>query len=102
MVELYISYIVPKPGPCANLSLRVGYDRLFALMSYGQRWRQHRRAAHATMAADVVPQYQGVQVDATRNLLRIISESPHELGSHIKLCALPLRLSIGDWQMLTL
>ncbi|PIL25358.1 cytochrome P450 [Ganoderma sinense ZZ0214-1] len=62
----------------------VGYDWLFALMGYGQRWRQHRRAVHPTMTPDVVPQYQAFHLDAARNLLRLVLQNPEGLASHIK------------------
>ncbi len=42
------------------------------------------------MTADVVPQYQAVQLDVARNFVRIILKNPQELGSHIKLCVSPL------------
>ncbi|KAI1788178.1 cytochrome P450 98A3 [Ganoderma leucocontextum] len=70
--------------PTSVMVQLVGFDWLFALMNYGPRWRQHRRAVHPTMTADVVPQYQAVQLDVARNFVRIILESPQELGSHIK------------------
>ncbi|PIL25374.1 cytochrome P450 [Ganoderma sinense ZZ0214-1] len=70
--------------PTSVMVQLVGYDWLFALMNYGSRWRQHRRAVHPTMTPDVVPQYQAFQSDAARNLIRLILQSPGDLGSHIK------------------
>ncbi|KAM5544308.1 hypothetical protein V8D89_001968 [Ganoderma adspersum] len=70
--------------PTSVMVQLVGYDWLFALMNYGQRWRQHRRAVHPTMTPDVVLQYQAFQLDAARNLLRLFLQDPQELSSHIK------------------
>ena len=72
-------------GPRTDLALSVGYGWLFALMNYGHRWRQHRRAVHPTMTPDVIQQYQPIQSRVARNFVRSILRSPEDLALHIRL-----------------
>ncbi|KAM5546291.1 hypothetical protein V8D89_000417 [Ganoderma adspersum] len=60
------------------------YGWLTSLMSYGPRWRQHRRMMHTTMAPEVVPEYEGVQSAIVHSFLRGLSRDPQDLASHIK------------------
>ena len=71
------------PHPDAFLSVGLGW--LSALINYGPRWRQHRRATHLVMTPEAVTQYEVVQLEAARNFLRIISRNPKDLASHIGL-----------------
>ena len=71
--------------PNTDLTLRVGYGGLFALMNYGRRWRQHRRAVHPTLTPDVIQQYQPIQTRVARNFVQNILCSPEDLAFHIRL-----------------
>ncbi|KAI0740352.1 cytochrome P450 98A3 [Earliella scabrosa] len=75
----------------------VGFSWLFILMNYGAEWRQHRRAFHQQMTADVIPQYEPIQLKATRNLLRSVLHSPKDVGTHLRFtfAAITMRIAYG-------
>lgn len=79
---------------------RVGFEWFTVAMSYGPRWRDHRRAFHATISADIVPQYQGLQLGVARNFLRLLLRGPHRLASHVKLRVSPLRSTLHSYLLL--
>ena len=64
---------------------RAGFDWLFALINYGQRWRQHRRAVHSVMTPDVMQQFQPILLRVARSFLRDVLHSPQDLELHIRL-----------------
>ena len=63
---------------------RTGYaDWVLVLMQYGQQWREHRRAIHRSFHPEVVSQYNHVQEEVTRALLRDLLESPEAFIDHL-------------------
>ncbi|KAM5541819.1 hypothetical protein V8D89_004548 [Ganoderma adspersum] len=70
--------------PTSVMVQLAGLDWLSALINYGPRWRQHRRAIHPVMTPDAITLYEAVQLASARNFLRIILHSPQDLASHIR------------------
>ncbi|KAM5535430.1 hypothetical protein V8D89_010952 [Ganoderma adspersum] len=54
----------------------IGWDWNVALMAYGTRWRQIRRAFHEHFHGGVVRQYQPVQLSGARNFLTHLLVNP--------------------------
>ncbi|KAI0714200.1 cytochrome P450 [Cerioporus squamosus] len=61
-----------------------GFDWLFVLMNYGQEWRQHRRAFHQQMSADIITRYEPIQLKASRRLLKDLLRAPKDPGAHLQ------------------
>ncbi|KAI0749864.1 cytochrome P450 98A3 [Daedaleopsis nitida] len=70
--------------PKSVMTSLCGFDWLFVLMNYGPEWRTHRRAFHQQMNAEVVGKYEPIQLNASRNMLRRILDSPKDWDSHLK------------------
>ena len=59
---------------------------MFAVMNYGADWRQHRRAFHQEMDLEVMAEYEHIQLQAERNLLRSVLRSPQNMKDHLITC----------------
>lgn len=65
-------------------SNRMGHDTTFAFLSYGQTWRNHRRALWQQFNPTSAPKYNGVQREMAHRLLNTILTSPTELEKNLE------------------
>ncbi|KAF8139517.1 cytochrome P450 [Mycena galopus ATCC 62051] len=65
----------------------MGWDFHIALMSMGDRWRQHRRIFQQHFRQDVSRNYRPIQIKKVHQLLRGLLSSPHEFRELIKTLA---------------
>ena len=59
-------------------------DWIMPTMSYGARWRAHRRVFHHELLPNNIVQYQGFQRRMARQLLRSLLDEPHAFTKHIE------------------
>nr|BAL05123.1 cytochrome P450 [Phanerodontia chrysosporium] len=71
-----------------------GWHRNWALMRYGDAWKERRRLFHQHFRPRVVSQYNLKQVKAARSLLHSLLESPRVFSEHIRFMASSLILDI--------
>ena len=68
-----------------DIIIRVGFDWLMPLMNYCAEWRNQRRALHQVLNPDAVAQYRDIQFKVTRDLMRNLLDTPHDLALHLRL-----------------
>ena len=56
----------------------------FALMPYGAKWRRYRKAFHEHFQPNIVPNYQPIQLEATKSFLRRLLATPDDFMDHIR------------------
>ena len=56
----------------------MGHEATFALMSYGQTWKNHRRAFWQQLNPTTVAKYQGLQREMAYRLLNTLHKRPNE------------------------
>lgn len=61
----------------------MGWSWLFALMEYGESWKQHRKLFQRVFHPNTVALFQPQVLKHTRGLLRRLLESPGEFMKHI-------------------
>ncbi|KAI1797845.1 CyP450 monooxygenase [Ganoderma leucocontextum] len=62
----------------------IGWDWNVALMGYGTKWRQIRRAFHEHFHGGVVRQYQSAQLSGARNFLTRLLANPDNFVQHLR------------------
>ncbi|KAF9254188.1 cytochrome P450 [Marasmius fiardii PR-910] len=62
----------------------MGWDWNFIHMTYGDRWRLHRKTFHQYFQPRNLPQFNVVQTDAAKALLRQLANTPENFFEHVK------------------
>ncbi|OCH91434.1 CyP450 monooxygenase [Obba rivulosa] len=62
----------------------MGLDWNFAFIRYGPLWRRHRRGFHQFMNQTAIQEYEPVQREGARNLLRRLYAEPKKFAHHIR------------------
>ncbi|GJE84147.1 cytochrome P450 [Phanerochaete sordida] len=65
----------------------VKWDKNFALLPYGDFWREHRKAFHRQFQPDMVPKYHSHMYKQARGLLGRLLAQPNALRKHLRLMA---------------
>ncbi|PPQ81933.1 hypothetical protein CVT25_013781 [Psilocybe cyanescens] len=71
-----------------------GWEYNIALMPYGEEWRQHRRVCQQNFNPQAAKQYETIQMEKTRQLLRGLLDAPKEFEAHSKLFSIGLAMSM--------
>ncbi|OAX31349.1 cytochrome P450, partial [Rhizopogon vinicolor AM-OR11-026] len=61
-----------------------GIDYSTAFMSYGNRWRLHRKFMHQSFRQDVAPNFRSMQVTKAHELLLNLLEDPSHFPKHLE------------------
>ena len=64
---------------------RLGFSWSFALMHYGNTWRDHRRLLSRFLNPSVVDQFDDKLHKAANDFLHQLSESPERFSKHTRL-----------------
>ncbi|KAF8493347.1 cytochrome P450 [Gautieria morchelliformis] len=62
----------------------IGFDWSVALMSYGERWRRHRKVIHEKFHPVAAAEYKPIQLKHARILLRRLYETPGDFVEHMR------------------
>ncbi|KAF7374573.1 O-methylsterigmatocystin oxidoreductase [Mycena sanguinolenta] len=65
----------------------MGWDFSFALLSEGDKWRDHRKMFHQHFRQDVSRNYRPIQMKKVHLLLQALLSSPQEFREHLKTLA---------------
>lgn len=57
---------------------------IFALDSYGPKWRDARRLFQHEFSPNAIKKYRSVQMEETHKMLRRLLHSPERFSSHVK------------------
>lgn len=63
---------------------RMSWDYNFAFMSYGPKWRMHRRSFHQYFKPDIIHRYQDIQLSEARAFLHRLLVTPDYHREHIR------------------
>lgn len=61
----------------------MGWDWTFALMRYGNRWKEARRVFHSNFD-DMILEHQHIQTNISHELLRNLLRNPSKYLDHLK------------------
>ena len=86
MINLCVQYDPTILNPTLRLFIySTGMDSMFTLKNYGSQWRLHRRVFHQSFNAEVVDNYQPIQLTAARRLLAALRRSPDDVTEQVRL-----------------
>ncbi|KAF8994706.1 cytochrome P450 [Cyathus striatus] len=71
----------------------MGWDFHFALMDYGNTWRQHRKVMHQAFTASAVKDFRPQQIKAARGLIKRLLSVPEDTVDEIRLMSGEIILS---------
>lgn len=61
----------------------MGWDWTFALMRYGQKWKEHRRIFHEQFN-NTISEHRQIQIPAALELLQLLNKSPDRFLDHLE------------------
>lgn len=81
--ELYVLHRALCPRT-QRRQCRVGWDKSFGLMPYGERWRLHRKMFNQHFRAALIPEYHQKMLQEARTLVDLIEDTPDDFFKHIR------------------
>ncbi|KAF8880416.1 cytochrome P450 [Infundibulicybe gibba] len=65
-----------------------------SIMPYGDLWRRHRRVLQQSFRKDATAQYEPIQTNKIRQMLRVLLEDPDNLTTHAQTAVIAITMAI--------
>lgn len=104
IAELYVAPLLDLSQQSDNRDRSMGFDFTFAMIRYGEMWRQKRRVMHKYVNHKVSPSYQGMQLHESHAFVAKLLDDPQDFLAQVNqyVCLHPptSSKSVPEWNVL--